>query len=648
MPSKKNEIVALAAAAAKAITSSTERYMNFLTTAASNFKYSFRDQLLIYAQKPDAIACAEIGFWNSRGRWVNIGTKGIALLVDGPRGDYKLRYVFDLSDTNSRTGATVPIWHMEERYEEAVIEALINSFGEVEDIQGLPSALEGVVNNVVDDNLTDYLEQLMEVKGGSMLEDLDMDSLRVWLQDTLDASVLYMVLTRCGIDTKLYSAPDHFWHIRDFDTVDTISVLGAATSDISETILREVATTVFSLRREEQKRNRTFANRGRGNYDRPRGTNTIRSDGHGSDLQNPGRLSASQSDGTGGSQSREVWDVATQLPSHPQERDIHRDDVVRETERPSGGDRQAGHRDGGPADSTDGGGAGRDREPESDGSNEVGGLDEQHQGGSGGTGTAGPGVRISGALPTQEEQQQAIQEAEDEKSSAFSISQADIDAVLLSGSGFVDGKFRIYEHFLTVWNPDENVKFLKNEYGTGGRYPAVSGTTLDEAHDHKGIKISVGSISNPDVSITLNWKKAAKRIAQLVEAERYLSPAEMEQYPEYRNQRSARTARGKISEEFRSIIQDYNDYLTQLGETGKCLDVYPLSLCWQAFRAGQKKMFQTKEGEYILPLMRQVMQTIIGENTHLTERCVDMLTELTGPLATQLEPTFAELNPPPR
>ncbi len=511
MASKYDSIVQLAAQTAQQITSGSGPYMAFLTTAAHNFKYRFRDQLLIFAQKPDATACAEISFWNSRGRWVNRGTKGIALLVDTDRG-YRLRHVFDMSDTNSREGRTVPVWHMEERYEEAVIEALINSFGEVEDIQGLPSALEGIVNNVVDDHLPDYLEQLMEVKAGSMLEDLDEDSLRVWLRDTLDASVFHMVLTRCGIDTKLYSAPNHFWHIRDFDTVDTISVLGVAASDMSETILREVATTVLSLQREEQSRNRTFAPQADTRYNGGR-TKQEGSAGHERDLQDRGGLPTAQPDRAGSPQGGEIWNVAAQLPPQPQERDLHRDDVGGDAGQPSGGSQPAGHRDGGEPDGEDGGAAGRDGGTEGPGSDEVGGPDEQSPGLGGGSGDEGAGLRISDPLPTEEEQRQAIQAAEDERSSAFSISQADIDAILLRGSGVAGGKFRIYAHFLTVWNPDENVKFLKDEYGTGGAYPAIPGKELDEWHDPKGIRISIGNISKPDATVMLSWKKAAKRIA---------------------------------------------------------------------------------------------------------------------------------------
>ena len=172
----------------------------------------------------------------------------------------------------------------------------------------------------------------------------------------------------------------------------------------------------------------------------------------------------------------------------------------------------------------------------------------------------------------------------------------------------------------------ENVKFLKNEYGIGGAYPAVRDKNLDEWHDSKGIRISTGSIANPDATVTLTWKKVEKRIRELMEVGRYLSPAEKEKYPAYRRDRERREARWKIAENFRSIVYDYNDFLEQLGESGKQLNLNYLSSYWGAFGSGQKKMYaRTGNGDYILPMMREAMQTIIGDNTHLTERCETML-----------------------
>ena len=166
-------------------------------TAAHNFKYNFRDQLLIYAQKPDATACAQIDFWNKHGRYVNQGTRGIALLVDTDRG-YKLRYVFDMSDTNSRQGRTIPIWKMEPRYEDAVIEALENSYGEFPDRSGLAACLLETAKVIVEDNFSDYLTELRGIKEGSLLEELDELNLSVLYRRLLENSTAYMLMCRCG------------------------------------------------------------------------------------------------------------------------------------------------------------------------------------------------------------------------------------------------------------------------------------------------------------------------------------------------------------------------------------------------------------------------------------------------------------------
>lgn len=199
MAKKTGSILELAAQKAREISANSGNYMAFLTTAAHNFKYNFRDQLLIYAQKPDATACAQIDFWNKHGRYVNRGTRGIALLVDTDRG-YTLRYVFDMSDTNSRQGRTIPIWKMEPGYVDAVIEALENSYGESSDRSGLAACLLDTAKVIVEDNLGDYYTELRGVKAGSLLEELDDLSTETWFKGLVENSVAFIMLTRCGID----------------------------------------------------------------------------------------------------------------------------------------------------------------------------------------------------------------------------------------------------------------------------------------------------------------------------------------------------------------------------------------------------------------------------------------------------------------
>jgi len=404
---KLDSIIELAAQKTREISASSENYMAFLTTAAHNFKYNFRDQLLIYAQKPDATACAQIDFWNKHGRYVNRGTRGIALLVDTDRG-YKLRYVFDMSDTNSRLGRTIPIWKMEPQYEDTVIEALENSYGEFPDRSGLAACLLETAKVIVEDNLGDYYTELRGVKAGSLLEDLDDLSTETWFKGLVESSVAFIMLTRCGIDPMDYFSGEDFAHVYDFDTPETLSILGGAVSDIAEMPLREIASTVLSLYRAEQRENRTFDGNSDRQYHDGR-TKQERSVKHGTDIPDGGRLPPAQPGSAGGPEGRKIWDAAAQLPSEPQERLLHGDAPQRQAERPSGEDRPAGHGDGGAADGADGAGAGRDGGAEGQRSDEVGGPDEQHPGSGGGSGADRAGLRghISGPLIAGEELPQA-------------------------------------------------------------------------------------------------------------------------------------------------------------------------------------------------------------------------------------------------
>ena len=645
MPSKYRIILEMASQTARNIASNADRYTDFLITAANNYKYSFKEQLLIHAQKPDATACAEIDTWNKLGRWVNKGTKGIALLIDRDV-PYKLRHVFDISDTNSRSGRNITLWQMKPEYEYAVSESLQASFGDVEEPRDFPHLLMDISGYAVEDNLSDYLMELNAVKAGSFLEELDDTSLEAWLKTTLKSSVAFMALSRAGYEPRQYFDREDFSHLFDFNTVEVISVLGAAVSDISEMVIREMGETVKEMEKEEKRKIRTFAQTGSSAYHKNRTENKERSNEYGTDLYDAGGLSDSRSDRAGKPEAWEVWNAAADIPPRTPGWDLHRDAAERNTEQSSGGGGPAGTEDAGRPDRADEGAERSDGAPESGRSDEMGADDEFHSSLGGGSDSERPDLRVT--LPTVEQQQEIIAEAEEEKSSAFAISQEDIDAILTRGSGIHQGKFRIYEQFLKQDSSENNITFLKNEYGIGGAYPAISGRNLDESHDAKGIKISRGRISQPDAELLLRWNKAEKRIGELIRADRYLSQAEKDNYPAYREQAEARRKRGEISEEFRSIVYDYNDFVAQLGEESKALNLYDLSSCWSAFSVGDKKMHaRTAEGDFILPMMREAMNAIIADNTHLTARCEAMLEALNSDVAKSLEPTFDELNPPP-
>ena len=339
----------------------TNHYMDFLTTAANNFKYSFQEQLLIFAQKPDATACAEVSWWNKHGRWVNRNTRGIALLVDTD-APYKLRHVFDVSDTNSRAGKEVSIWKMEQRFIEPVRNVLAERY-EVDAQESLEDCLLNVAVTFVNDNYQDYLAELMEAKAGSLLEKLDEDNTRLQMLTALSYSVGYMLHIRCGLPGRAYFG-NSLDKVCNFNTPEVISILGAAVSDMSEVLLREIAVLVQDLQREERNQNRTFEVPADSRYDVNRTETTEGSAEYGSDLPQGGRVLPAGSDRAGGTEGWEVWNAAAEIPSGEPERHVHSDAVDRQAESASGGDRPSGERDDGNADRADGKAGGREREPE--------------------------------------------------------------------------------------------------------------------------------------------------------------------------------------------------------------------------------------------------------------------------------------------
>ena len=619
------------------VLSSQGKYLSFLRTAARNYKYSFVEQLLIHEQKPDATACAGIDVWNKLGRWVNKGTHGIALL-DTSTPQHRLRYVFDISDTNSYAGRHVRLWNVRPRHEAAIMEALSDSYHiPPEQGQTFPAFLLSAADVLVEDNYTDYYRDLMGSKTGSLLEELDELNTEQELKRTAKSAVAYMLLVRCGCDYADYENDLDFSCIRDFDTPEAASILGSAVSDISEMALREIAATVRAqdrasartpaaqveknkpfidryyvvedlnaaplkvvnysdreaalaaytalpsdrlkafgvvnskempgsldflhcvdgrdiliedyLRNDDaswrnpeietlvvrlkERQNRTFARTPEMGYDEPARTDE-RSTNH--DLHETGRLSDPRSGSAGDAEDRQVRDDAAQLSEGSSPGDLRRDAPAGDAERASGTDRPAGERDDGPADGADGEGPGRNGAAQGQGSDGLGGSDEQHPGGSGGDRDTGSDLRVA-LLPTEEEQRDNIAQAEAEQASAFSISQEDIDAVLLRGSGVSEGKMRIYAQFGKNETPEDNARFLKKEYGIGGTYPAVPGKPISEDHDTKGILIRYGSLTNPDSEVRLSWKKAEKRIRQLILDDRYLNTAEKDYFLEWEQQK---------------------------------------------------------------------------------------------------------------
>ena len=634
------------------VAGSYEDWTSFLRCASNNFKYDFTDQVLIYAQRPDATACAEIEVWNKRmNRWVNRGATGIALL-DYSGNCQKLRYVFDVSDTNSYYGYEVPRWKVKERYHDEIAQALINSFGEVADGE-LESVIDDTARNMAEENIIDYIAALKESADGSFLEDLDDDNIKVIFSNILSGSIGYMMMTRCGFNADDFYDFEDFKDIFNFNTPSTVISMGVAVSDIAEMGLREIEITVKNIQKNEQKRNRTFVKAKETEYDEvaKEKTHTERSNENGTDeLQTSGGLQDSKPDITdrGEHYSWKVRYDEKEVSGGAQESLLHSADSEGRAYEDSQGNGTAGPENGGTADRTD------DEVAESDGitqgeqPDEMGSDDEQHSFYGGGNSPSGTDLQLSGhnfdarwngieyfyqdkqknelirtylSLHTDEiaafyESHSDIKERSDFIMSFFNstpyemalsngvkagfeaysdavrlwcddgtelreawerwfqiersvygmilleewtepqalllpsvdnqldflgtkvkdgvlpLPQAAIDYVLGAGSGFREGKMRIYRQFTESLSKEDNIRFLKNEYGTGGGSDVIPGTGYWESHDAKGIEIS-DHYSVPERRTLLKWNYVEKRIFELIKIDRYLNAKEKEMYPQW-------------------------------------------------------------------------------------------------------------------
>ncbi|KUO71737.1 MAG: helicase [Clostridia bacterium BRH_c25] len=546
MATKLQLITELSERTANTIIKSPANWTSFLKTVGWNYKYPFHDQLLIYAQRPDATACAPIELWNERfGRWVNRGAKGIAL-IDDSGSHLSLRHVFDVSDTNSRYDRPIVLWALKDGYSEYVIETLENAFGDLKDKSNMPYAIISAAINAAQDNYSDYLSDLLYSRENSFLEELDELNVDVIFKNALSNSVAYVLLVRCGYPANEFFSFEDFQDIVNFNTLDTISRLGAATSDISEMILKEIGATVKELQKSERNQNRTFAKSQDVRHNKSVNNRDERADGHGIDIHDAKRLSDTGSDAAGGRNAhREIWDVAKNIPEKPQERNIRQPDVVGATKQSSNRDRPDGegtNRDNGSEVTHGESGTGQRDRPDS-----MDGTYEQSKVFSRGNNTSGTGLQLT-LFPTVEQQIEAIEQAEDNKTSAFSISQEEIDHALCKGSGVQDGKFRIYLHYQEHHSAKESIDFLKQEYGIGGgTHFFIDGTHGNEWHDGKGISLSKNGsfITNPDIRLT--WSQVAKRLGELISADRYLNSKEKEHLPIVRQEMEGR--RQKLAEE---------------------------------------------------------------------------------------------------
>ena len=535
-----------------AVAKNPQAWQNFLAAACRNYKCRFDEQLLIYAQRPDAVAVAQLETWNKQfRRWVNKDSKGIA--VFDPKGRRNtLKYYFDVSDTHEGYYGSrpVPIWQMNERYEQAVMERLSDRFGEMEG-SDLASVLMETAKNAVEDNLQDYLSQLKDCTKDSFLEELDDYNVEVIYKRLAANSVAFMLISRCGLDTDGFFDREDFQEIVNFNTPATINALGIATSDIAEMTLREISLTIRDVQMAEKTQNRTFAQKPQARYDIGREQLERSKYNERNHLHQTGRLSYSRPDISDRARAS-AWQIrfdAQGLSGAAQESDLPQPADNGQAERTSAPDRTDGTTTVGASDEAATSRTGRDRGTESESPDAVGRTDEQYSQSGGGSDTDRADLQLDRSypaeesianetevranLPTVEEQIEMIAEAEDEKSSAFAISQENIDSVLLLGSGFQNGKYRIYRQFQKQEDNKNNIAFLKNEYGIGGgTHYFPDGTQGGQSHDGKGIHIEKhGSYTNPD--LILSWSKMEKRLRELIKNNRYLNEKEKDHYPEY-------------------------------------------------------------------------------------------------------------------
>ena len=401
MPTKFQLITELYEHTLKSVTGSYQSWTGFLRAACYNYKCPFDDQILIYAQRPDATAVLEMERWNRQfGRWVNRGAKSIA--VFGDDGQNCLKLYFDVSDTHaSRFARPLPIWTMHPAFEPEVIETLEATFGNLSEKENLADAVRSACHNAVADNITDYLQDLRECREDSLLEELDDLNLEVFYRDALEVSVAYMLMTRLGLRADDYFTADEFAHVYEFNTPPTVNALGIATSDIAEMGLREISRTVMQAQRDQ-----FFANRVRIGYDdrtEQHETPHERSEQHGGHLQDAERLSGAEpaDAADAGGASGQVRGAAERVPEEAPQGALHQPQDQRQADGASGRDRADRAEDGGADRGADGESRGRDGGTESDRSPALDGTDEQSPAQRGGTGAQRPDLRLTTEEPTE-------------------------------------------------------------------------------------------------------------------------------------------------------------------------------------------------------------------------------------------------------
>ena len=559
-----DEIRGLAEYHATRISSSPRDWMNYLDTAARLYRYPFMDQLLIHAQRPKATACASLELWNEKMlRWVNRGAKGIALL-DETMQKTRLRYVFDIQDTHKVKGGRTPyLWQLQEKQQEALLNHLEEVYGlEVKDTGSLSDALMATAKYMVEENLDEYLDGLTYVTEGTYLEELEEDTIRSEFRSLLTDSIYYTLASRCGLDPLERQEEMDFVHITDYNSLSVLTFIGNATSMASESVLVDIGRFVHRISLEEMKKG--IENSEEKNYNefntliRKSKENNNRiieneysqenqgGNEYGTDISSQRGLSVSEPDNPGDrGTDREIRNAAKDISEGTQEQPVSEPVTDRETEQPSGGNRENSTEEIGSTDGeTVGEESGTVERGESDG---VDSTYEQSDGNSGREHLDGIGIQL--IEDTSEDQ---LSKAEEEIASALSLPELPsvneqkreienrvaalyageiaipsevVDEVLRTGGNRSKSQLRIIYNFMSEQTPEEYTEFVKREYGTGGKGFEINGMEYSVWFDETGLQIAVGHTVTDQIldKAFLSWEDVSGRIHQLLKQGEYAS-----------------------------------------------------------------------------------------------------------------------------
>lgn len=503
---------------------SPQNWQSFLSTACHNFRLPFDEQVLLYAQRPDATAVLPIegrNGWNRRfGRWVNRGATGIAVFDGESVGRSRLKYYFDISDTHeSRFARPVPIWTMRPEYESTVIESLENSFGELEDKADLASALLSAAQNAVEDNMQDYLAELKYYKESSFLEELDDLNIEVEYRRTLENSIGFMLLVRCGIDPANYFTDDDFRDVVDFNTPNTLNALGAATGDIGQMCLSTISRTALTLQRQAEKANRTFEEKPAIQYSEAEIDTTTpeRSENHErTDIHDAERIPTAESASAPGA-GNAPWEIRIapeNIPETTPESDLHESANIGQAEPAFDGDRADSLLPDGAADQSDGESGERDRGAESQRPDEMDRPDEQHP-------SFGGGDHSDGAdLPLTEELDET-QEADSAELPAF-LNDKLIMAFISNKDDDLKYKKQQIELYFSI-HPEEadRAEYLKSAYQDRYTELLVDGVRIGYKPQPDGLLMWEGAYLSRTSESVFSWDIVAGWTAQLIGKKEY-------------------------------------------------------------------------------------------------------------------------------